>query len=609
MPSPENQIEEIKQKIDIVDLVQSYFPLTKAGKNYKALCPFHSEKTPSFMVSPQLQIYKCFGCGQGGDIFSFVQEMEGIDFGEALRFLADRAGVKLKFAKVFPEQSRKERLYEINHRAAEFFYFLLTKHPVGRKALDYLYQRGLKRETIEQFKLGYAPVSWDSLGKYLLSKGYQLSEIITAGVCLPREGGPRPSSGSGRVAGGRRFYDRFRGRVIFPLIDHRNRVVGFSGRVLGEQPGQPKYINTPETPIFKKGRFLYGLNLSKRDIKVAGEAVLVEGQMDLLTPFQAGVKNIVASGGTSLSVGQIRLLKRYADDVIFCFDADTAGERASQRGIELFENEGVNVKVALLPPGAKDPDDAVRQDREAFLKSLKNSVSVFDFYFSSALSKWNPASALGAKKISSFLLPKIAQVNDEIQKDRHVTRLATELGVARTAVYQALEKFSGAPHSRGGGRVSLVGPQMVRPKLAEYMLALLFKAPLEISQTAARKLGQKDFLPGELQEIFFFFKNYLLGRKRAVDMRVFSSRLEGSLSRRVAEIFLWNLGRLEDEDFEEELHREVDKTVKMLKRETLKRELRELGRKIKAAEKVGERKELKKLQKEFKELSEKLVGE
>ncbi|MCG2686211.1 DNA primase [Candidatus Parcubacteria bacterium] len=595
MPNPDNQIEEIKQKVDVVELVQSYFPLQKAGKNYRARCPFHSEKTPSFMVSPQLQIYKCFGCGQGGDVFSFVQEMEGIDFGESLRILADRAGVKLKSYRSSPEQSQRERLYEINHLAAEFFHFLLTQHRVGRRALDYFHRRGIKDETIKQFKLGYSPDSWDSLGKYLLSKDYRLTEIITAGLCLPK-------------GGGRRFYDRFRGRVVFPLIDHRSRVAGFSGRVLEAEADQPKYLNTPETPVFKKGQFLYGLNLSKRAIKEAGEAVLVEGQMDLISPFQAGVQNIVASSGTSLSVGQIRLVKRYADSVIFCFDSDSAGEAASQRGIELFEGEGVNVKVAVLPPGVKDPDEAVRQDLAAFRKSLKNSVSIFDFYFQIAFAKWDAQASLGAKRISSFLLPKIASVGDAIQKDRYVSRLATELNVSATVVYQALARYTAAGERDRAGTV-LIGPEVSRPKLGECMLAQLFKAPLEVSQTVAHKLGQKDFPQLESRQIFAAFKEYVSGRKRAVDLKVFAARLDEPLAKRVAEIYLWDLGQLEEEEFEEGLRREIDKTVKVLKRETVKRELKDLGREIKSAEKEGKDKELKRLQKEFKELSEKLVEE
>ncbi len=286
-------VSQIKQKLDITDIVASYISLKKAGKNYKAVCPFHSEDTPSFMVSPELQIFKCFGCGEAGDMFSFVEKIEGVEFARAMEILAEKAGVKIERQDVDPNYKKKTKLYEINHMAAEFYHHLLTKHKSGQKALDYLKkERGLDDATIDAYKLGYAPNNWDTLNQFLTKKGFETGDLELSGVVVQK----RDEKG---------HIDKFRGRVMFPLIDTSDKIVGFSARdIVGRDP---KYLNTQETLIFNKSAFIYGLNKAKVDIKKEG-VVFVEGQMDVIKAWQNDIKNVVAVSGTSLTSLQLYIL-------------------------------------------------------------------------------------------------------------------------------------------------------------------------------------------------------------------------------------------------------------------------------------------------------------
>ncbi|KKR56946.1 MAG: primase protein [Candidatus Woesebacteria bacterium GW2011_GWC2_40_30] len=328
---PENQIEEVKGSAIIGERIE----LKKAGRNYKANCPFHGEKTPSFMVSPELQIFKCFGCDAKGDVFSFLEQYEGMEFPEALKYLADRAGVKLqKFQG--GESSEKERLIEVNTQTLRFYNYLLLEHPVGKKALDYLMnQRGLKKETIQEFSLGYSPESSYSLKKFLVDKKkFTPSEVERAGIGIVR---------------GSNLYDRFNGRVVFPLFDHRGNSIGFSGRVLPwDKRETGKYINSPETPLYHKSNVLYGLNLARGLIKKKKTAIVVEGELDLISSWQAGIKNVVAIKGSALTEEQVKLLSRFAQRFILALDSDMAGDAATRRGIKVASDMGVEIKVAEI---------------------------------------------------------------------------------------------------------------------------------------------------------------------------------------------------------------------------------------------------------------------
>src|SRR3989338_8612039 len=278
-----SQIEDIKSRVDVADLLGSYLKLQKSGVNFKARCPFHNERSASFFISPARQIWHCFGCQKGGDVFKFIMEKEGVEFKEALEILAKKAGIVIKSSKP-KERDSKERLFELNQKAQQFFHYILTEHELGKKALEYLHKRGLTDETIKQFGIGYAPLSWESLTSFLKKRGFSIDELIAVGLVVPSKKGG---------------YDRFRGRIMFPLMDVRDRILGFSGRVLGK--GEPKYINSPQTVIFDKSKFLFGIHLSKNAIREKKEAILCEGEMDMIMSFQTGVKNIVATKGTALT--------------------------------------------------------------------------------------------------------------------------------------------------------------------------------------------------------------------------------------------------------------------------------------------------------------------
>ena len=470
-----DEIEEIKQKIDIVQFINQYVPLKRAGRNFKSLCPFHQEKTPSFFVSPERQIWHCFGaCNEGGDIFKFLMKWENIEFYEALKILAKKAGVKLKRRKWLTGKAReKEKIYEINHLAGEFYHYLLTSHRVGKKALDYLSSRKIKKESIKLFSLGYAPQSWRTLLPFLRKKGYEEEEIEKAGLVI------KPPATSHQPPA--RYYDRFRGRVIFPLKDHRGNIVGFSGRVLGPDVSEAKYINTPETLVYHKGDLLYGLNLAKKAIRDAQEAIITEGEFDVISSFQAEVENIVAIKGSALTENQARVLRRFTERVILALDADLAGDAAARRGIEIADQEGLFVKVIKLPKGS-DPDGLIKKGVKLWRKAVKSAVPVYDFFLSSALARLKGEKPDQKRAIAKELLPIWAKIADPIVQAHYIKTLAQKLKISEESIVAALSKLKEELPARRQGVESKeeesILPTREKPReqvLEEYFLALLFK--------------------------------------------------------------------------------------------------------------------------------------
>lgn len=424
-----DQVAEIKEKTDIISLIGEYVDLKKAGRNYKALCPFHSEKTPSFNVSPELQIFKCFGCSEAGDVFSFLQKYEGMDFYEALKFLADRTGVKLTSINV-KDRGEKQELYEINRIATRFYQYLLLKHASGKQALLYLTKnRGLKLTTIKTFKLGYSPELKSAIKNFLVDKKkFNISDLKKAGILYSEPG---------------RAVDRFAGRVLFPLFDHRDNVVGFAGRTLpsNKNAKMAKYINSPETPIYHKSSLLYGLNVTKADIKSKREVVVVEGELDLISSWQNGVKNAVALKGSAFTEDQARLLSRFSKKVILALDADIAGDSAARRGITIAENAGLEVRVAQLV-GYKDPDEMVRKSPEEYKSALANAVGVWDFIIDSIFSKSDVKTGTGKARISQEVSPVLATIADSIVQAHYAELVATKLGVPISAVLEQVARVS-----------------------------------------------------------------------------------------------------------------------------------------------------------------------
>lgn len=424
-----DEVEEVKSKVDIVALIGEYVDLKKAGRNYKGRCPFHSEKTPSFMVSGELQLYKCFGCGASGDVFSFLMAHEGMEFSEALKFLAGRVGVELKKRPV-ADGGLKAVLYEANLLAARFYNYILTTHTLGKVGTKYLLEdRKLTPKAITTFNLGFAPDDPRALTDFLTKKkGMNVSDLITAGLVI--------KSDSGRV------FDRFRGRVIFPLYDHRGNVVALAGRIMpGTKADIAKYINSPETPIYHKGSILYGFNVTKGDIKREGMAVVVEGELDAISSWQAGVKNTVAIKGSALTEDHAKVLSRVASKVVLALDSDFAGNEAARRGIFIAQATGVEVSVATLDP-YKDPDDAARADPKLLLERIKGSVGVWDFIIDAVVKREDPTSGEGKSRISREVVPLLAKIADKIVQAHYAAVLAGKLGIPTDAVFSQIQQVA-----------------------------------------------------------------------------------------------------------------------------------------------------------------------
>lgn len=422
--------QEIKSRLDIIDIVGEYLKLKKVGAGYQALCPFHNEKTPSFYVSPERQTYKCFGCGAYGDVFSFVMEMEGIEFREALHLLARRAGVEISAAQS-QLRSEQKALYDVCQQAAAYFEKQLQENEVGQRAKKYLLERGLTEATIEEWHLGYAPDQWNDLLDYLQKKGFRKEEVLAAGLAVKH-----PEKGT--------VYDRFRGRIIFPINNLQGQPIGFGGRVFEGDEESAKYINTPQTLIYDKSRVLYGLDRAKSAIREKDQAILTEGYTDVIMNHQAGLSQTVATSGTALTQSQLSILKRYTDNLLMAFDMDSAGNLATQRGIGLAQSAGFLVRVVTMEAG-HDPADIIAQDSKKWIKRVEDAKSVLDFYFELAFNQHDPKTPEGRREISRLILPLLASLNDQIEQSHWVQELATRLRADESDIWLALEQAVSQP--------------------------------------------------------------------------------------------------------------------------------------------------------------------
>jgi len=434
MRIPEEKLNQIRDAVDLVDIVSAYVSLKKRGKSYVGLCPFHSEKTPSFYVDPSRGFYHCFGCGAGGNVFTFVMQMEKIGFVEAVKFLAEKAGIPLPVSEYDgKEKNEFELLYRVNQWALEFFRNALLNTPDGKKAEAYIRNRGFDSFIIEKFQIGYAPNQWDGLLTQGEKRGFPAEALYRAGLVVPRKEG----------AG---YYDRFRNRLIFPLLNPTGRVVGFAGRLLGEaSSSMPKYINTPETPIYQKSQFLYGLHYSKEGIRRKNQVLLVEGYTDVMRCFQTGYDNVVASGGTALTEAQAKLLSRYTQRVALVFDGDSAGFRAALRGIDVVISAGLRVTVTALPEGL-DPDGfLLKYGKEAMENVLANSCSFIDFHINQKLQAPHLASPQEKAEVIRELLLIISKIQDPLERQLVVKEVAEKLDIEEQLLFRELRAHSYAP--------------------------------------------------------------------------------------------------------------------------------------------------------------------
>jgi DNA primase len=417
---PDEVLEELKERADIVEVISEHLPLKKAGRNYKGLCPFHQEKTPSFMVSPDKQLFHCFGCGVGGNIFTFLMKYEQISFSEAAKALAQKYGVRIPEVRASAGDERRERLLKINDVALAFYVHYLKDDKEGKNARDYLKRRGIDGAVWEEYRIGYAPPRWDALVSYFKEKGVNLKEAESLGLVIPKQEG---------------WYDRFRGRIIFPIFNLRDRVIGFGGRVLGDGE-EPKYLNSPDSLLYKKGSAFYGLNVARPSIRrEEGKVFLVEGYFDLLSMTQKGVKNVVATLGTALTTEQVRLAQRFGKVFFLLFDPDEAGKRATLRGLEIFIQEEAFPAVIPLPNGL-DPDGYFQKG--GTLQALRErAVPGVEYAMEMLTEGYNLDVAEGKVKAVEAILPFLLQIKDGVRVDFYLKRLAEMTGVGEGEVRDA----------------------------------------------------------------------------------------------------------------------------------------------------------------------------
>ena len=503
-------VDEIKLQLDIVEFVGEYVPLQKAGRNYKALCPFHTEKTPSFIVFPDSQNWHCFGaCATGGDVFGFVMRRENLDFAGALRFLADKAGIQL--TPLDDEELRQkdelERHRALNALVAQYYHHLLLETPRGEAALGYLERRGVTRETMGRFQLGYAPDDWHALDSHLRREKVSSEEALAAGVLS--------QSDSGSV------YDRFRNRITFPIRDVRGHVIGFGGRVLDDSV--PKYLNTPQTPLFDKGSVLYGIDLARATIQETGTAIIVEGYMDVIIPHQCGVTNVVACMGTALSDAQIEMLRRMTKKLVFALDPDAAGMHAVERGIEAArqsldrrvvpvltgtglvryeERLDAEIRILMLPDGL-DPDELILRDRPRWDSLINEALPVGEFYFRQVAAEVDVTTARGKREAADRLLPLIAAMDSPVERTHHLQRLARLIHLDERQILPQLERLRGSPvRERGRGSTPTEAPRGAQGSSAARLPTDATTLPLDLEQRClALLLRNPQHLPQIRNEV------------------------------------------------------------------------------------------------------------
>lgn len=481
MRFPKEFIDDLKNQADIVRIIGDYVTLKKKGQNYWACCPFHGEKTPSFSISPAKGFFKCFGCGKAGTVFQFVMEIEGSNFPEAIKTVAEKAGVSLPVmtndddAKYAEERDKqRDELRQLNLWATEFFESNLESGE-GKIALEYLAKRGISDESRRQFRLGYAPNSWDALIGFLQKRGATKFQIERSGLVSLKDTGAS-------------FYDKFRGRLMFPILDAQGKIIAFGGRILGE--GEPKYLNSPETVLYTKGQHLFGLNYSRDAIRRQGYAILVEGYLDFLIPFQHGVRNLVASLGTALTDHQVRLLGRYARKIIVNFDPDSAGVNATKRSLELLLTEGFKVNVLTLPDNL-DPDEFIRERGvEGYGKALKSSQSFMDYIVEQAIKSHDQTSPAGKVETLNEILPYLKLVKGRVETAEQVERIADRLKLDSKIVR---EEFKRAVDTRAErvSETAVIAQLAVKPAEKKLLAAMLNQA--NVRRRMMPQLNEEEF--------------------------------------------------------------------------------------------------------------------
>ncbi len=592
-----NPSDEIKQKLDIVDFIREYIPVKAVGANFQALCPFHGEKTPSLVISPEKQIWHCFGCGKGGDLFSFLMETEGLSFPEAVRQLAPRAGVVLKNQDP-AISSKRNRLLDITELSVKYYHHLLTT-PLGKKAFDYLIKRGLTTEVIEEWKIGYSPDSWDALGFFLNTRPlegakYNSLEIVEAGLAIKKDGP------------GNRVFDRFRDRIMFPIWDVNGNAIAFTARLNPEKEASVektgKYINSPQSSIYDKSRVLFGLDKAKNFIKERDLAIIVEGQMDAITCHQFGFKNVVASSGTALTTEQITLLKRYTKNIALCFDADKAGQLAADRGIKEAMAQEMNIKVIIIP-NAKDPDDALRQDLASFVLAVKEAKPVMDYHFEKVIAGLNLDMVENKKAVADKMLPMIVKLGNKVEADHWLKILAQTLAIDENVLRESLPKEKDKIYTKPVTLTSKVITKSREEQLGELLLAIILKFPEFIDYAAAKV--EIDSLEGA--DLSSFYKNLIIyyNKNKALDYTSFRAYLQAEKADASVLDRLILLGEKDFYSYEPaNILPEIINIIAELKKYYFQKRILQASQAMAIAEKNGEAEKIEEIMEELKRLND-----
>ncbi len=584
--------EEIKQKLNIVDIVGEYVQLKKAGQNYRACCPFHNEKTPSFMVSEEKQIFKCFGCSEGGDVFSFIMKIEGIEFIDALKLLADKAGVELRRQDP-KEQTKRNRILEILDLTSKFFNKALFESKEGKIARDYLAKRKMESITQDEFMIGYSPDSWDMLTRFLKRKGFKDEEIAESGLVV------RKDNGLG-------YYDRFRGRLMFPIWDVHGNVIGFGGRVLIGDEKQAKYINSPQGFVYDKSRILYGINKARQEIRKKDQAIVVEGYMDTITSHEAGIKNVVSASGTALTGEQIDLLKRYTNNLVLSFDMDAAGDLATKRGIDMAQIKGMNIKILQVPSG-KDPDECIKENVELWKESIKSAKSIMDYYFENILKNLDLNKVEDKKFAAAGLLAQIKNIPDKIEQVHYLQKLAGLLNVEENILRETMNKQRNERNHEKEAEKDVISEKEKEADILARRLLSMLLGKSKLMEFVKNNI-ESSFLPKNIIPLYSELINEYNNLENNFDSNKFIEKIEKNnqeIAFKAKEFLLYFESEFTEEELSdfEELKREALLIAKRLERIYTSQKLEEIEKEMKEAESIGDDNKITKLTADFNKIS------
>lgn len=557
--------DQIKERISVVDFLSEYLKLDRAGSNYKALCPFHNEKTPSFMVNPERNFWYCFGCQKGGDIFSFIMEMEGLEFREALDRLAERAGVEIpRYTLVNQEaKNQKQRVLDILEAATKYYEFQLYKNPMAKQALDYLYQRKIFPDQLSQFRIGYAPDGWDNILGYLLKRNFKLEDIVSTGLLVQKESATSVKHVQSGQFGN--YYDRFRHRIMFPIADVTGNIVGYSARVMpGGDEKNAKYINTPQTMVYDKSQVLYGLFQARSEIKKKNQVIVVEGNLDVIASHSASVGNIVAVSGTALTEQHIKLIRRYTENIKLCFDMDNAGQQATRKSIQSCLKNQMEVEVIILPTGVKDVNDTVINDPQLWKQAIDQALPVMKYYFETARNNHDLRNIKDRKIVAQQLLNIIKNIADPIEQSYWLKKLSALIEIDEEVLTKVLEKATVRKDTastnikRSEHKVNSKPRKLV---LEQQLLGLFSLFPSQL-QNRAIELNDTIFSP-EVQSLWQAMKQGQLGEhyrhinEFQIAVKYYYDNKEGFVENKLDPIKEWDLTvrEIEKEKYREDIVR------------------------------------------------------